>query len=294
MKKIFFTLSYLLAIILSSCNDDNKIETPKENQNTYELNLQLKEYNNNFFQDNKFVETRSWKSFLNFLCSDSFGADYGGKCGAQWGRGKNAYKWGSLIGGILCSVIYAIVNNDYQTKTELPIIYNDNNEWNYIGEIHNEVLNHILLNKNKYLNNDNSIKKEILYLDIENKIKEYNIIDKNDANITIISSKKSYIFNFFQEIQTIQNTYKDEKVAINKVYDILIQKFPAEEVSLNINREYLLNATNISDEAKLQKYANGYENIIIASNINEDIKAKTLAPIALSKNSQAYWMSNAN
>lgn len=294
MKAIGLSILLLGITTLNSCNEEHPNVEIKQDEQFSKLSTELENYTKSFFleNENKTIDTRAGAStWIMCAVADYEGGKYGAKIGA-WCGGIHGAVSGALFGGIFLSACAALSNQsftyDHSKYNDYTIgSYQQYNDYEYIGDIHNDILIQLIKDKNNYCQGD-SINRDLLFSAISGNLEKYEF---TNGNIVFFNNNRHNIYNEYKEFEIIRNKNLDTETTINLVFDKLVDKYPEEKASINISRNYISNAVKIKDESNLIQYASGYEKIVSTSNISPEHKADILGNISLGKQSQLFWSS---
>lgn len=296
MKKKIKAIGFCILLIgitsICSCNKENIDVQNLPDKQFSELYTNLENYTESFFSDKEIstIKTRGAATWIVCAVADYEGGKYGAQIGA-WCGGIHGAVSGALFGGIFLSACAALSNQSYiyngNYSTE---IYQQYNAYEYVGNIHNDILYQLIQNKGKYCQGD-SIDRDLLFSVISKELEKY---DFTKGNINYFNEKRHSIYNEYKEFEFIKNKNLSAEATINEVFDKLVDKYPTEKASINISRNYISNAIKINNESTLKEYAGGYEKIISESKISPEYKADLLGNISIGKQSQLFWSSQLN
>lgn len=254
-------------IMLSSCNKNDIISDNLSDKN------KLKEISQHYIKmSSNYEKTPVW--WVTCLY-DAGGAWEGGEVGGLLTLGNPVgVGVGAFIGGAAASAMYAFGKNFYQNGNDDDFYFsNSNNSYDYVGELHNRLLNEMDLARQTYIKNG-----------IIDTLGFYNAILLH--GIQIFNNK----FNTSYSLRDFSLSYNQFCDIVKKSGEITHNAFytgnPDGDFIIN---EYLGTIEQINDKKIFLEYTIAFENQIAISNFSDEIKRKSFCFLSTARCSCMYW-----
>lgn len=315
-KNLLKCTAILLAsvMMLPSCSNEEKgISTPEANTDVQTLindldalnQVTLAQYGNAIdfttrgidpeqtykFDTPEFEAARMkwWQRLLCVVVADALGATCGTAAGGPAG--------GAVV-GIAASLemfketgCMAAINNsstnldtDFEAFTIVmdSINYNMNNNisnFDNIGDCHNIILREILNNKNLYLNEDGSLKENLVIEKIKSLVQTFGY----DAS----SISTSSIATELNKLSTSGIITKN--ATLESQMSNYVTLYPERNNEAEIIKNYVTTAASLPNVEAIKNYSIAFENTVYCAQISNNIKGSILAGQAVAKNSVVGW-----
>lgn len=283
MKKL---IVYSMFIVLSivSCSKSNHINndnTSEINQEYTELITELEEYNSNFNVETRFSSLKGgfWRRLGRVALADcigylggSFMGPGAGLCFGAFNSAKAAMI--EIISAIMTrSVTSEVILSKDLLYTNVPL--GDLESCDLVGEMHNQILDEIYAEHPECFETFtdeqwiNAITEKITELFPDEQLVDiHSYLDESKETVDIIMDPDN-------DLDTAFNTLK--------------ARMPSRSNELEVVRTYCRTVNSIEENQRVIDYSNGFREIVVDSDINDDSKQYIQSAISVAGNSQLLW-----
>ena len=280
MKRIIISMLISFSIISCTKNTSNEIATPQEVQtelSSYQdLIIELETYNSELG-----IETRAggfWRRLGRVALADCTGYIFGSYLGPG----------GGFLFGIFSSVIAVVIEvTTYHTRSGYlnvdlshdrlyePIGLTNLEACDYVGNIHNQVIEEI------YAENP----------DCFETFTEQQWINAISQKISMmfLMSEVTDITPNINEAHEINDIIMAPENDLDAAFEEIKVKMPDRTNELEVVLIYCKSLNSIDDNEGVINYTQGFRDIVVNSNIDEDSKQFVQSAISVAGNSQLLW-----
>ena len=287
MKKlIVYSMFIVLSIVsCSKSNHTNNIDDTsvalEVNHEYNELLTELEEYNSNFSVETRFTSRPGgfWRRLGRVALADCIGYLGGSFMGPVAGLGFGVFNSAKaatieIISAIMTrSVTSEVILSKDLLYTNVPL--DDLESCDLVGEMHNQILDAIYV---EYPECFETFTDEQWINVITEKISEF-FPDEQVVDI------HSYLDESKETVDIIMNPDND----IDTAFNTLIARMPSRSNELEVVRTYCKTINSIEENQGVIDYSDGFREIVVESDINDDSKQYIQSAISVAGNSQLLW-----
>lgn len=287
MKKILLYVMFIVMCV-ASCTKNSKTsevndlqEIPVINQQYSDLFAELEQYNSDFNVETRFSSLKGgfWRRLGRVALADCMGYLGGSFLGPGAGLGFGIFTSAmAAITEIITVIETRSVTTDVTLSKDLlytNVAFDDLESCDLVGEMHNQILDEIYA---EYPECFETFTEEQWINVITAKINE---LFPEEQSIDI----NSYIDESKETIEIILNPDNDLDAAFNT----LKERMPLRSNELEVIRTYCETINSIEENQGVMDYSDGFRQIVIESDINDDSKQYIQSAISVAGNSQLLW-----